>query len=84
MPMNAADPLRLVPQMHKQPPLVEVVPEVGYAIRRRREIERCRNRDHRLHDSGKIRSRGKTESEGAAQGEADDGNAPVPYTGVDI
>ena len=57
---------------------------MGHAIRRRREIERRGYGDHRLHHSWKVRSRGKTESEGAAQGEADDGNAPVPYTGVEI
>ena len=57
---------------------------MGHAIRRRREIERCGNRDHRPHHSGKVRSRGKTESESAAQGEADDCNAAVPYAGVEI
>ena len=57
---------------------------MGHAIRRRREIERRGNRDHRLHHLGKVRSRGKTESEGAAQGEADDGNALVSYAGVEI
>ena len=57
---------------------------MGHAIRRRREIQRRGNRDHRLHHSRKVRSHGKTESEGAAQGEADDCNAPVSYAGVEI
>ena len=47
---------------------------MGHGICRRREIERRGNRDHRLHHSGEVRSRGKTESEG---------NAPVPYAGVE-